>query len=119
VMQGKRGPRISVSSKDQRTVDGFVFDSAREARRYGELQLLVRVGSVTDLELQPEFELVPKFSHPEHGTIRAIKYRADFRYRLHGKEIVEDVKGHQTEVYRLKKKLLLYRYPDIDFREVK
>lgn len=110
--------RYRVGSKAARTVDGIVFDSAAEARRYSELKLLERAGSVTDLELQPEYLLVPKFSHPEHGTVRAIKYKADFRYLLHGQEVVEDVKGHKTEVYRLKKKLLLWRYPELDFREV-
>ncbi|MEX2444461.1 MAG: DUF1064 domain-containing protein [Alkalispirochaeta sp.] len=111
--------RYQVGSKAARTVDGIVFDSAAEARRYSELRLLERAGSVTDIERQPEFELVPGFRHPDHGAIRAIKYRADFRYKLHGREVVEDVKGHATEVYRIKKKLLLWKYPELDFREVR
>ena len=36
-----------------------------------------------------------------------------------GKTIYEDVKGVQTEVYKLKKKLLFYKYPDICFFENK
>ena len=36
-----------------------------------------------------------------------------------GKTIYEDVKGVQTEVYKLKKKLLLWQYPDICFFENK
>ena len=98
--------RYRVADKSRRTVDGIVFDSMAEARRYSELRMLERVGSVTELELQPEFVL--------HA---GIKYRADFRYRLNGKQIVEDVKGHKTAVYKIKKKLLLADY-DIDFREV-
>jgi hypothetical protein len=113
----RRGARIRVSPKEQRTVDGIVFDSKREAQRYGELKMLERVGSVTDIELQPEYELIPPFEYRGKRE-RAIKYRADFRYKLHGQEIVEDVKGHRTEVYKIKRKMLLHRYPDIDFREV-
>jgi hypothetical protein len=106
-----------VASKEARTIDNITFDSQAEARRYTELKALERVGSVTDIELQPEYELQPAFEHNGKRE-RAIKYRADFRYKIHGKEIVEDVKGHRTEVYKLKRKLLLSRYPDIDFREV-
>lgn len=29
-----------------------------------------------------------------------------------------DTKGMRTQVYLIKKKMLLYKYPDIDFREV-
>jgi hypothetical protein len=109
--------RYTVSRESARTVDGIVFHSKAESRRYRELKLLEKVGSVTDLELQPEFELLPSFTY--HGKKeRGVKYRADFRYRLHGKEIVEDVKGHRTEVYKIKRKMLLHRYPEINFREV-
>jgi hypothetical protein len=31
--------------------------------------------------------------------------------------VVEDVKGMRTDVYRMKKKMLEYRYPEIDIRE--
>jgi len=44
---------------------------------------------------------------------------ADFQYFdvPTSKIIVEDVKGMKTEVYKIKKKLLLWRYPDINFIE--
>lgn len=83
-------------------------------RRYAELKMLERAGEISELELQPRFELCPA---TKHG--RAIFYVADFRYRENGEVIVEDVKGHKTEVYKLKKKLLLAKYPMLNFREVR
>ena len=98
------------------TVDGITFDSQREANRYCELKLMEKAGQITSLELQPEFELQPKYR--KHGrTVRAIIYRADFRYKENGVMVVEDVKGMRTDVYRMKKKMLEYRYPEIDIRE--
>lgn len=40
-------------------------------------------------------------------------------YIKDGKIIYEDVKGVQTDVYKLKKKLLMWIYPDICFYENK
>lgn len=99
-------------------VDGFVFDSIKEANRYQELKLLELAGEITDLQLQPEFVLQKGF-HDNKGKIhRPIIYRADFWYRENGKIIVEDVKGMKTQVYQIKKKLFIYSRPQIDFREV-
>lgn len=99
------------------TVEGIKFDSKKEAKRYAELKLLERAGEIENLELQPEYELQPKF-RKDGVTYRAIKYRADFRYKDHGKVVVEDVKGFKTDVYKLKKKLFEYRYPELTIKEV-
>lgn len=100
-------------------VDGHSFDSKKEARRYGELKLLARAGKIKDLELQPKFELIPTI-RTETETLERVSYYADFRYYDMTKncEVVEDVKGYKTSVYILKKKMLLHKYPDINFREV-
>ena len=100
-------------------VDGHTFDSMKEARRYGELKLMVRAGVIKDLELQPAFELIPTI-RTETETLRKTVYKADFRYidMKTGGVVVEDVKGYKTDVYKLKKKMLLHKYPDINFREV-
>lgn len=100
-------------------VDDIIFDSIKEANRYQELKLMERAGAIKDLELQPRFELVPKFCH-EGETFRKVEYVADFRYFDVGlgHVVVEDVKGYRTDVYKLKKKMLLYKYDGIDFREV-
>ena len=107
--------KYNVVSKERRTTDGITFDSMAEMRRYLELKMLEKSGIIEGLELQPKFLLIPK---TEKGG-RAVYYRADFKYTKDGKTVYEDVKGVQTEVYKLKKKLLLWQYPDICFFENK
>lgn len=112
--------RIRVSAPDARTMDGVVFASKAEMGRYWELKILEKKGLITDIELQPEYILQDAFIH-KGKKIQPIKYRADFRYRdtMRNRVIVEDCKGMMTEIYKLKKKMLLKRYPDMNFIEVK
>lgn len=81
----------------------MVFDSGREAERYYELRLLERAGKISGLRRQVPYVLIPA----QKGE-RACKYIADFVYMENGEEIVEDCKGYRTEVYRLKRKMMLY-----------
>jgi hypothetical protein len=84
--------------------DGQVFDSVKEYQRWGELKILQRAGAISDLRRQVTYELIPK----QRGE-RACNYIADFVYvNDKGETIVEDSKGYKTEVYRLKKKLMLW-----------
>jgi len=99
------------------SVDGIMFDSKKEAYRYAELKLLEKAGKISCMELQPEFVLMEGYRR-DGKAVKAVKYVADFRYRENGNIVVEDVKGMKTPVYLLKKKLLLHRYPELDFREV-
>ena len=93
-------------------VDGIMFDSKREAMRYKELLLLERAGEISGLERQVAFELLPPFTH-KGRKVRGIQYRADFTYTTkEGEHIIEDVKGVRTQVYKLKKKLFEFSYPD-------
>ena len=85
------------------TSDGIKLDSIKEANRWCELKLLERAGMIQDLQRQVKFLLIPK----QDGE-RPVYYVADFVYIENGKKVVEDAKGCKTEVYRLKKKLLLY-----------
>ena len=95
-------------------IDGITFDSNKEARRYTVLRSLQQDGYIEDLKLQVPFELIPK----QDGE-RAVKYIADFVYYDIEKQmhIVEDVKGFKTDVYKLKRKLFKYRYPEYTFIE--
>lgn len=98
-------------------VDGIKFDSQKEANRYLDLLVLQRAGLIQDLHRQVKYELQPHYK--KNGkTIRAINYIADFTYFLNGKLIVEDTKGYRTEVYKLKKKIFEYKYPDLEIKEV-
>lgn len=90
-------------------VDGYVFDSFMEANRYHQLKLLQRVGEISELKVHPKYELQNKFSY-QGKSYRAIFYEADFEYKTAtGHWIIEDVKGHATQEYLLKKKLLLMK----------
>lgn len=105
-------------------LDGILFDSRKEARRYRELKLLERAGQISNLELQKVFELIPaqyapsnevyqrgeKKGQPKRGECieKAVTYIADFCYTENGKSIVEDTKGVRTKDYIIKRKLMLY-----------
>ena len=100
-------------------VDGITFDSRKEGGRYGELRLLEKAGVIEDLCLQPHFLLQEAYS--KNGrTVREIEYIADFSYYDLEKDkfVVEDVKGLKTDVYRLKKKIFEYKYPDLEISEI-
>lgn len=101
------------------TVGGHRFDSQAEARRYLVLRSMLEAGQIADLELQPKFELIPAFPHNGKKQ-RAITYIADFRYidKKLGLDVVEDVKGVRTQAFAIKAKLMMYFYPEIDFRVV-
>lgn len=102
-------------------VDGHTFDSKKEAGRYVTLKMLMLAGEITQLELQPRFELLPAKRLRNGKTQRKMEYVADFRYvdMATGKTIVEDVKGFKTKEYAVKKKLFLFRYDDlVEFREI-
>lgn len=91
-------------------VDGIKFASKREAARYGDLKLLQRAGEIRDLELQPVFPLVIdgraiKIRSDKRPNGTRTKYTADFRYvdTRTDRTIVEDVKGIDTQVSRLRR----------------
>lgn len=110
-------------SKKTTTSDGITFDSKKEARRWGELNLLQAVGKITGLERQVNFVLIPAQREPDKvgpkgGKIkgalieREVAYIADFVYFENGQRIVEDVKGYRDgqayAVFTIKRKLMLF-----------
>ena len=99
-------------------IDGITFDSKKESQRYIELKRRQAIGEISGLELQPPFLLQEGFTR-DNKKYRPITYVADFKYVENGKVIVEDVKGFKTPEYKIKKKLLLYKYEGFEFREIK
>ena len=93
-------------------IDGIPFDSQREANRYSELRLLLRAGEIRNLRQQVPFELIPAQRIGGKVVEKACHYIADFTYEQRKgdtwEKVVEDAKGCRTEVYRIKKKLMLY-----------
>lgn len=90
------------------TQNGETFDSAREARRYGELALLEKVGQITDLQRQVRYALLPSQYVDGKCVERGVNYVADFVYMENGVKVVEDTKGVRTKDYIIKRKLMLY-----------
>mgnify|MGYP000847628937 FL=1 len=97
--------------------DGYRFDSQAEAWHYFHLRSLVEAGEITDLRVHPRYTLLEPFTR--HGKrVRAITYTPDFDYlRADGRRVAVDVKGGratQTEAFKLRAKLFMWRYPDVE-----
>ena len=90
-------------------VGGEVFDSKREYNRWCELRLLERSGVIRNLQRQAKFRLIDSQKTLER-TERPCDYIADFVYYENGKRVVEDCKGMRTDVYKIKRKLMLEKY---------
>lgn len=106
-------------------VDGIVFDSKKEAKRYQELILLEKAGAIIELKRQVKFVLIPaqykatdvmvkKGKHAGQYKTKLVErecsYMADFVYFdiETGQKVVEDTKGFRTKDYIIKRKLMLY-----------
>lgn len=103
---------------------GHIHDSCKEAHRCNELTLLERAGQISNLRQQVKYVLIPaqrelasgcytkgKYKgQPKQGKVleKEVAYYADFVYTENGTEVVEDVKGVRTEVFKIKRKLMLY-----------
>lgn len=111
-------------------IDGIVFDSKKEAKRFQELLLLERAGAIQGLNRQVKYVLIPEQREPDiigkrggrkPGKLleRECAYIADFVYFDHGlgKIVVEDTKGFRTKDYIIKRKLMLFRH-GIQIKEI-
>ena len=80
------------------------YDSRKEHRRANELRLMQRAGLISDL--------IPAQRGADGKVIeRACSYVADFVYTdRNGNTVVEDTKGVRTDVYVIKRKLMLKVY---------
>jgi hypothetical protein len=92
-------------------IDGIRFDSKAEAKRWAELQLLLKAGRIGNLRRQVSYPL----HCPNGGKIG--DYRADHVYYDYerGCEVVEDVKSSATA----KEKLYLWkkRHFEAEYRQ--
>ena len=116
-------------------INGIRFDSKKEGRRYLQLLDAQREGVISDLRLQQDFTLQEAYTTPEGERIRAIRYQADFTYKIqwtgynvptsisfddleywrsvverfgHGAMVVEDTKSRATRTpqYMMKYKMM-------------
>ena len=103
--------------------NGRTFDSALEANTARDLDLLRRASDlserVVDVQYQVPFVLQEKFTDSQGKKHQAIVFVCDFviTYADGRKEALES-KGFETETWKIKKKLFLFKYRDINFRQV-
>ncbi len=97
-----------------------MHDSAREAKRCNELNLLVRAGKIDALRIQPEYWFVLDGHQLKHPNGRRVGYKPDFDYHdlSTGRLIAEDSKGVRTEAYVLRAALFRHCFPEVELREV-
>lgn len=109
----KRGAVSKYGNKPRRCGAGHFHQSGMEASRCAELHALQAGGLITDLEQQPKFPLVV-------NDVKVADYFGDFRYTdcETGRVVVEDVKGMATDVYKLKRRLVLAIH-NVDVQEIR
>ena len=111
-LESLKTPKKPRKYRNTKTVlDGITFDSKREAARYQELKALAARGVIEDFRHQAPFVLAPgvRFSGEKRAK-PALRYVADFAYKLDGRLVVEDVKSKVTAgaaAYRIKRHLML------------
>lgn len=90
-------------------VDGIEFDSAAEAEYYRVAKAYAKKNGL-ELRLQEKFVLQEKYRIHGVGK-RAITYTPDFTFWDGDKLVrVVDVKGMQTESFKIKAKIFCYKY---------
>ncbi len=88
--------------------------STKERNRGAVLELLQKQGYISGLQKQVVYDLIPAYYDVVNGKRKCIEractYRADFVYFDEELKqlIVEDSKGMRTEVYNIKRKLMLF-----------
>lgn len=104
------------------TVNGITFASRLEAERFQQLLLLEKAGEISGLKLQLGLQINPPWVNPYTGAkLKGSTYYADFAYidnRSH-KMVIEDTKGVETDVFKLKWNLAQSLYPEYEFRKVR
>lgn len=96
-------------NKQSAASDGTVFSSGRERKRYEELLLLQKIGSIHYLKLQTLFYLIPRQMEGKKCLERPVTWKCDFDYfDSQGKRHIEDAKGAKTQQYVIRRKLMLW-----------
>ena len=105
------------SNRDKRSFNGIIFDSELEMKFYRDVVIpKYKDGMIKKYELQKEYILQPEYIH-DNKKIRAIKYVADFYIEYaDGKIEVVDTKGMPDSVALIKRKMMWYLFPTLDFK---
>lgn len=104
-------PDVAASKYRNKPTNGYA--SIKESKRALQLKLMQEAGAIRNLREQVKFLLIPK----QDGE-RACHYIADFAYQEPSftesqagdgvwRDVIEDCKGVRTDVYVIKRKLML------------
>lgn len=92
------------------TIGGVTFDSKLESRYYLHLEEELKKGNIAHYKIQPRYELVPSYKIGSR-SVRKLEYVADFMVLHHNSDVeVIDVKGVETDVFKIKRKMFEYKY---------
>jgi len=107
----------SKEKQAKRTYKGIVYASDLELRYFREIvEPGINSGDILSCKTQVKYEILPPFVH-NNKKYNGINYVSDFNLIMkNGHEIVVDTKGFMKPMDVIKEKLLLSRYPEIDFR---
>lgn len=114
-MQPKPKPKKVSKYRNKKVRVGNVpFDSQKEADFYSLLKWLHKAGEIAGYCLQPTFVLLE--GDIEKGVLPET-YKADFIiFNNDGTYEIVDVKGFETEVFRIKNKQFMDKYPELELR---
>lgn len=95
---------IARSPASERTLDGVVFDSKAELKRFAQLRLLERTGHIRNLQRQVPY----RFEH--NGVALRNVWKADFEYEEFAdsawRKVTEDCKGFDRPISAAVRKLM-------------
>lgn len=105
------------ANKNKRTYRGIVFDSEVEMKYYRDVVVpAIEKDEIVYCELQKTYILQPPFERDGH-KLQSINYVGDFFLKYaDGHEELIDIKGYADGVAKLKRKLFLYLFPEIDYK---
>lgn len=104
--------------KKERTLDGIIYDSKTEMLFVTEwISPRLEAKEIKSWERQVPYILQEGFTDYHGKKNLPIKYIADFKIIWSdNSETVIDVKGMPDSVAKIKKKLYMYKYRDVDYR---
>lgn len=119
--QGEDRRRVR-GTKRTTTADGITHDSKTEAQRWEELKLMQKAGEICGLKRQVSIGLIGRDGPimTDSGKQQRV-YKADFVYvdNKLGITVIEDRKGHETDVFNLKKAILAAQGMEIHITKAK
>jgi len=85
--------------------DWYIFDSTIESKYYSEFKDHIK-------KVHPRYELQSKYEI-RWQKIRSIEYEWDFLLEIDWNKYVVDIKWMATSEAKLKRKMFMYKYPEI------